>query len=167
MPFKTDVSSKFRVSFGIRTQELFITKQRWNHYRKGSVNVKGDAKPCSCWKYNIDIDGSHFCSKAHTRHREKDRWLSNPWGRGVETFYFRQFFAKTAWKWRHFGPEWGARSSPPPRSATASPRIKWKVHETDTYNQSSMRIPMPTSVITKPHRNVQNIVNNRRFTLHK
>ena len=29
-----------------------------------------------------------------------------------------------------------------------------------------MRSPIPTIVITKPHRNMQNIANNRRFTLH-
>ena len=122
MPFKTDVSSKFRVSFGIRTQELFITKQRWNHYRKGSVNVKGDAKPCSCWKYNIDIDGSHFCSKAHTRHREKDRWLSNPWGRGVETFYFRQ----NCMKMKKFWPRVGRPFLAPSQIRHCKPQDKMK-----------------------------------------
>ena len=33
--------------------------------------------------------------------------------------------------------------------------------ERDTYNQSSIRIAMPTSVVTKPHKNIQTIANIR------
>ena len=33
---------------------------------------------------------------------------------GAPTYIFGQFFPKTAWKWRNFGPEGGARGTRPP-----------------------------------------------------